>query len=57
MGIGKLAATAWWLGKMKREDFGVRARAAEPAMTTARAKMRMADFMTGNPFLVSIVRR
>jgi hypothetical protein len=47
IGIGKLAVADWWLGMALVVDDETAA-AAPPAMTTDRAKMRMASFIVGN---------
>jgi hypothetical protein len=46
-----LAVADWWLGRARAVEFDMEA-AATPAKTTEKAKMRMASFMIGNPFLV-----
>jgi len=44
-----LAVADWWLGITRVEELETEA-AATPTNTTERAIMRMASFMTGNPF-------
>jgi hypothetical protein len=47
-----LAVADWWLGRTTRAVLEVVAAAATPATAMDRAKMRMASFMVGNPFLI-----
>jgi hypothetical protein len=52
-GAGSAAVADWWLVNVPEVDEENEA-AAAPAMTTAKAKIRMASFMIGYPFAITV---